>query len=83
MKSLWNHLQLNSVKNTLPNAAYNDFMSAVKKYTNVPITYSPDDKLLDTKLFQDIGRAVREIRQSKRKTGLTGMQKIFAEKKAR
>jgi len=53
----------------------------MKKYINQPITYSPDDKLLDTKLFQEIGKAIQNIKRSKKKTGLKGVQKIFAEKK--
>lgn len=60
--------------------------SAAKKYINVPVTYSPSDKLLDTRLFQRIGKAARTIQQSKRmkaSTGLAGVQRIFAEKKVK
>jgi hypothetical protein len=56
-------------------------MSTIKKYANQPITYSSGDKLLETKLFQDIAREVKDIAQSKRRTGLAGVHKILAEKK--
>lgn len=56
-------------------------MSTAKKYVNEPITYSPDDKLPETKLFQEIGKALKAVQQSRRKTGLSGIQKIFREKK--
>jgi hypothetical protein len=55
-------------------------MNSAKQYINIPITYSREDKLLETKLFQEIGRAMQTVRKSKRKTGLTGVRKIFAEK---
>jgi len=56
-------------------------MSSAKKYINEPITYSSNDKLLDTELFQKIGRVFQYVKRSKRKTGLTGVQKILIEKK--
>ena len=59
-------------------------MSSAKKYINVPVTYSSEDKLLDTKLFQQIGKAARSIQRSKAaksRSTLTGVSKIFAEKK--
>ena len=56
-------------------------MSTAKKYVNVPITYSSDDKLLDTRLFKEVGRVFENIKPSKQKSGLTGLRKILAEKK--
>ena len=52
-----------------------------EKYVNVPITYSDDDKLLETKLFIEIARQYRAVKNPSKKGRLTGLQKILAEKK--
>lgn len=56
-------------------------MNTAKKYVNVPITYSSEDNLLDTRLFKNVGRVFENVKASKQKSGMAGLRKILVEKK--
>lgn len=56
-------------------------MAEAKKYINEPISYSSEGKLLETRLFQEIARAHRIAKSAKKKSSLTALQKLLAEKR--